>query len=281
MTERFIDANGIRLCTETFGEPSDPSVLLVMGLGASMLWWDAELCRHIAADGRFVIRYDHRDTGRSATCAPGSPDYDGDDLASDAVAVLDAYGLASAHVVGVSAGGGIAQDLARDVPARVRSLVIISSSPASTVDRALPPPSDAFGRFVASIAVDWSDRASVIEHLVAWARLLAGDARPFDEAWWRELVRRDIDRATDFACLQNHDLMAQGDRPHPPLSSISAPTLVLHGTADPMFPLAHGEALAEEIPGAELHSLEGAGHGVDRADWPTIVAAILDHTVNT
>ena len=94
----------------------------------------------------------------------------------------------------------------------------------------------------------------------------------------RDLVRRDIERARDFASLQNHDAIPDGDRRHQPLSSIAAPTLVIHGTADPMFPVEHGEALAEEIPGAQLLALEGAGHGVNRADWETIARAILEHT---
>ena len=118
----------------------------------------------------------------------------------------------------------------------------------------------------------------MIDYLVDYSRLLAGGRRPFDEAACRDFVRRDVERADNIASLQNHDLMAQGDQPHPPLSSITVPTLVIHGTADPMFPLEHGRALAEEIPGARLLPIEGAGHGVDRADWPTLVPAILRHT---
>ena len=108
--------------------------------------------------------------------------------------------------------------------------------------------------------------------------MLAGDARAFDEAAWRELVRRDVERARDIAASENHSVIPDGDVPSEPISSIAAPTLVIHGTADPMFPLAHGEALATEIPGARLLTLEGAGHGVDRADWEPIARAILTHT---
>ncbi len=278
MAERIIEAGGIRLCTEPFGEPTDPPVLLVMGLGASMLWWEEELCRSLADGGRLVIRYDHRDTGRSTTYEPGHPGYNGADLVADAAGVLEAYGLGSAHVVGVSAGGAMAQLLALDFADRVSTLVLISTSAAIPVDRQLPPPTDDFGRFVAEAEVDWSDRDSVIEYLVGYSRLLAGGHRPFDEAACRDLVRRDVERADNVASLQNHDLMAHDDRPHPPLSMITVPTLVIHGTADPLFPLAHGHALVEEIPGATLLPLDGAGHGVDRADWPTIVPAILQHT---
>ena len=108
--------------------------------------------------------------------------------------------------------------------------------------------------------------------------MLAGGERPFDEAAARELVRRDVERARNIAASENHAALPEGELPHAPLSSIAVPTLVIHGTADPMFPLEHGQALAEEIPGARLLTLDGAGHGVDRADWETIVRAILEHT---
>ena len=108
--------------------------------------------------------------------------------------------------------------------------------------------------------------------------MLAGEERPFDEAAVRELARRDVERARDFAAVQNHDVLPQGEVPGRLLSAIAAPTLVIHGTADPMFPIGHGEALAEEIPDARLLRLEGAGHGVYWADWEAIVAAILEHT---
>ena len=274
----MIEANGVELCTEPFGAPGDPPVLLVMGIGASMLWWEEGFCRLLAEGGRFVIRYDHRDTGRSVTYEPGRAQYTGADLVADAVGVLDAYGIAAAHVVGVSAGGAFAQLLALGFPDRVLSLVLISTSRATAGERSLPSPTERFSDFVASAEVDWSDRASVIDYFVAYERMLAGGVRPFDEAAWRELVRRDVERAHDIAASQNHSLASEGDVSSEPMSSIAAPTLVIHGTADPMFPLAHGRALAQEIPGARLLTLERAGHGVDRADWERIARAIHAHT---
>jgi pimeloyl-ACP methyl ester carboxylesterase len=276
--ERMIEANGVELCTESFGDPADPPILLIMGTGASMLWWEEGFCRMLADGGRFVVRYDHRDTGRSATYPAGQPGYTGAELTSDAVGVLDAYEIGAAHLVGVSAGGGCAQELAIDDPDRVLSLVLISTSPAVPIDRALPPPTAQFGRFVSTVEVDWSDPESVIDYLVGYERLLEGRQRPFDEAAVRDFVRRDVERTRDIAALQNHDVMPQGQSSTKTLSSIGAPTLVIHGTADPMFPIGHGEALAEEIPGARLLPLEGAGHGVARADWHRIAEAILRHT---
>jgi pimeloyl-ACP methyl ester carboxylesterase len=278
VAEQMIAANGVELCAESFGDPADTAILLVMGLGGSMLWWEEGFCRMLANGRRFVIRYDHRDTGRSVSYEPGRPGYGGDDLVADAAGVLDAYGIPAAHVVGVSAGGAFAQLLALDLPERVRSLTLISTSIAVSSDRALPPPSEEFGRFVTTVEVDWSDPGSVIEYLVDYSRIIAGQERSFDEAAFRALARRDVGRASDFRAAQNHDLLPHEGRSHQALSSISSPTLVIHGTADPMFPIGHGEALAEEIPDARLLRLEGAGHGVYRADWEAIVAAILEHT---
>ena len=278
MAERVIKANGVHLCTEAFGDVADPPVLLIMGSGASMLWWEEGFCRMLCGGGRFVIRYDHRDTGRSVTYEPGRPGYSGADLIADAVGVLDAYGIATAHVVGVSAGGAFAQLLALDFADRVLSLVLISTSPVTPGERGLPSATERYRQFLASAEVDWSDSGSVTEYLVGYSRVLAGGERPFDEAAARAFVRRDIERARDIASSENHGLIAQDDAPSEPLSSISVPTLVIHGTADPMFPLEHANALVEEIPGAKLLQLEGAGHGVARADWETIAGAIVEHT---
>ena len=274
----MIEANGVELCTEAFGDPADAPILLIMGIGASMLWWEEDFCWMLAGAGRFVTRYDHRDTGRSVTYEPGQPEYTGADLTADAVGVLDGFGIPAAHLVGVSAGGGIAQEVALDSADLVLSLILISTSPASPSDHDLPPPTPEFGRFVATAEVDRSNPDSVVEYLVDYSRILAGGERAFDGTRVRELVRRDIERARDFAAVQNHNLMSHGEGSPKPLSSVTSPTLVIHGTADPMFPIEHGEALAEAIPGARLLRLEGAGHGVDRADWEVVVDAILEHT---
>jgi len=276
MAERFIETSGVELCTEAFGDPGDPPVLLIMGIGGSMLWWDDEFCRMLADGGRHVIRYDHRDTGRSVTSEPGRPDYTGGDLVNDAVGVLDAYRVGSADVVGVSMGGALAQLVALDFPDRVTSLVLISTSFAVGDGRELPPPADRFARHEAR--VDWTDAESVVEYLVDYSRVLAGEGRWFDEPAIRDLAGREVARARDFSAARNHELLGDDGRTRTPVSSIAAPALVIHGTDDPMFPLAHGEALAEEIPRARLLALDGAGHGVERDDWETIAGAVLEHT---
>jgi pimeloyl-ACP methyl ester carboxylesterase len=276
MTERMIDAGRVRLCAEAFGDPADPPVLLVMGIGASMLWWEDDFCAALAAGGRFVIRYDHRDTGRSTSDPPGRPRYTGDDLVADAARVLDGYGIARAHVVGVSMGGALAQLLALDFAGRVASLVLLSTSPAGPADD-LPPAAEAYHAYAREARVDWSDPVSVAEDRVAETRALAGD-RPFDEARVRALVERDVARADSFASAQNHMLLEGGKPWRDRLGAIAVRTLVIHGSADPLFPLGHGGALADEIPGARLIVLDGAGHLLDPADHGTVVRAILDHT---
>src|SRR5829696_4455556 len=166
MAERMIEANDVALCTESFGDPTDPPILLVMGIGASMLWWEEGFCQMLARGGRFVIRYDHRDTGRSVTYPPGHPGYTGTDLVADAAGVLDAYAIPAAHIVGVSAGGAFGQLLALDFADRVLSLVLVSTTLALPGDRALPGPTAEFGRFVSTARADWSDVDSLIDYLV-------------------------------------------------------------------------------------------------------------------
>ena len=191
----MIQANDVELCAESFGDPADPAILLIMGLAGSMMWWDEEFCRMLADGGRFVIRYDHRDTGRSVTYEPGRPLYRSEDLVRDAVGVLDAYGISSAHVFGQSMGGALAQLLALDFPDRVASLVVMSTSPAGPGSGDLPPISGQYARFLASSKVEWSDPESVIDYVVADSRALSGGHRPFDEVRVRERVTRDLERA--------------------------------------------------------------------------------------
>ena len=244
-----------------------------------MFWWEEGFCRKCwpAGDGLLSATTTATLDDRSTTNR-GVRHTRARTWFEDAAGVLDAYEIPAAHLVGVSAGGGFAQLLALDSPDRVLSLVLISTSPAMSGDRDLPPPTEEFGRFVASADVDWADTESVIEYLVGYSRMLAGGLRPFDEAAVRELVRRDIERARSFPSVRNHDLIAGDDGPSEPIASITAPTLVIHGSVDPMFPILHGEALAEGIPGARMLSLQGAGHGVDRTDWDLIAHAILEHT---
>jgi pimeloyl-ACP methyl ester carboxylesterase len=277
----IIEANGVELCAETFGDPDDPAILLIGGSSASMDWWETEFCERLAAGSRFVIRYDHRDTGQSVTYEPGAPGYAGEDLVADAVGVLDALGVRRAHVVGISMGGAIAQLVALDHRDRVASLTLISTSPAGPGpdDPDLPTMTE---ETVAEFAVDepdWSDRDAVVDYLTHLARVSAARTRPFDEAEFRELAGRVFDRTRNMASsMKNHDLLEGGDRWRERLAALSVPTLVIHGTEDPVLPYGNGVALAKDIPGAELLTVEQMGHELPRAVWDVLVPAILEHT---
>jgi pimeloyl-ACP methyl ester carboxylesterase len=278
----MLEANGVEICAEKFGEASDPALLLIMGSGASMDWWDDEFCELLAAGSRLVIRYDHRDTGESVSYPPGAPGYTGDDLDKDAVGLLDALDLSRAHLAGISMGAAIAQIVALDNPDRVASLTLISTT--SAVPRpgkpALPGMSaEASARFAAISEPDWSDRDAVIEYMVDLERACVGEI-PFDERRFQAYAQRAYDRTKNVrSMLTNHDLIHDGDSPKERrLDDLRAPTLVIHGTHDPLFPHEHGVALAEEIPGAELLTVEGMGHELPSAVWDRVVPAILDHT---
>lgn len=281
LNDEIVMANGVELCLETFGDPADPAILLIAGATGSMLSWDDELCERLAAGARFVIRYDSRDTGRSVTYEPGAPEYTGPDLVADAVGLLDALGLTAAHLVGISMGGGIAQLAALDHPDRVKSLTLISTSPAVPVASDLPPMSEELRVQFSEVRAepDWSDREAVIEYVVEDARPYAARSRPFDEQAWRELASRDFDRSHNLASsYTNHFAIDGGEEQRERLREIRASTLVVHGAEDPLFPLGHAEALANEIPGAQLLVLEGTGHELPRAVWDVVVPAILRHT---
>jgi pimeloyl-ACP methyl ester carboxylesterase len=277
--EQIVRVNGVDLCVETFGEPGDPAILLIAGAMGSMLSWEDEFCERLAAGGRLVVRYDQRDTGRSVTYEPGAPKYTGPDLVADAVGILDALGVDLAHVVAISMGGGVAQFLALDYPDRVASLTLISTSPSGSDDD-LPGMADTLRAHFAEPPPepDWSDRAAVIEYLVEDARPYASTSQPFDDAPWRELAGRDFDRSINLASSTNHFLAEGGGRWRERLGEVRAPTLVLHGTEDPLFPIEHGVALAREIPGADLVALEQTGHELPRRVWGIVVPAILAHT---
>jgi pimeloyl-ACP methyl ester carboxylesterase len=270
----------VEICSQTFGRRDDPPVLLIMGVMASMLWWPDEFCERLAGAGRFVIRYDNRDTGRSTGYDPGTATYTSDDLAADAVAVLDEHGVERAHLVGMSMGGLIAQLVALAYPGRVASVTAISTTAVGEENPDLPGPTAKYMKHAAAFdELDWSDTQAVADLIVEDARHLAGTRHPFDEAAARELVTRDLDRALDPARLVNHTVVGgDEERWRGRIGEIAVPFLVIHGTADPLFPHPHGVALAEAVPGASLVSVEGGGHEIHENDWDQVLGALVGHT---
>jgi pimeloyl-ACP methyl ester carboxylesterase len=273
--ERLLGINGVELCVETFGALAHPAILLIQGAGASMLWWEAELCERIAANDRFVIRYDNRDTGRSTSYPPGRPAYSFTDLTEDALGILDALGIPRAHLVCRSWSGGIGLIAAVDHPDRVASMTFVCTS---TGADDLPPPSDELARHVPS-APDPADPAAVVRYVVATAKAYSGGSPYFDEAAMRTLVERDVARTRNMAStLSKHYAIGFDGPAHGGFADITEPALVVHGNQDPLFPLPHGEALRDAIPDARLLILEGAGHDVPRPLWDLFVSALVQHT---
>lgn len=275
--EKIVRANGVDLCVDTFGDPVDPPMLLIHGAAASLLAWEDGFGERLAASSRFVIRYDHRDTGRSVSYEPGAPPYTLRDLVADAIGLLDAFDLGSAHLVGRSMGGAIAMLAALDYPERVTSLTLVGTSPGGTD---LPAMSEEFLAHIGGAGnPDWSDRGAVIDHVIGMLRVFSGGSGYLDEAAMRDLVGRDVDRTVNVASSQiNHFAMGLGEPFRERLGDIAVPTLVVHGDADPVFPLGHALALEEEISCARLFVMERTGHELPRAAWDVVVPAILRHT---
>jgi len=275
--EKVVQANGVNVCVQNFGDRADPPILLIHGATTSMLGWEDEFCERLAAGSRFIMRYDHRDTGRSVSYEPGAPPYTLRDLVADAVGLLHAFDLESAHLVARSMGGQLAMLAALDYPDRIASLTLIGTSPGGSD---LPPMSEAFLAYTGGTEnPDWSDREAVIDHILGMLRMFSGGSGHFNEATMRDLVGHDVDRTANVASNQiNHFAMDVGEPFRGRIGEIGAPTLVVHGEEDPVFPLGHALALEREIPGAELLVLERTGHELPRAAWDVVVPAILRHT---
>jgi pimeloyl-ACP methyl ester carboxylesterase len=286
MPESFCRAADIELCYETFGNPDDPALLLVMGLAMQMLGWHEDLCEELAGRGFFVIRYDNRDVGRS-TRMPGRPPttwqlirrdkraatYQLKDLANDGVAILDHLGIAKAHVVGASMGGMIAQTLAAQHPDRVLSLTSIMSNTGAL--RSGQPKLGVMGALLGAVP---ADREAYIERIVKVFTMIGSPGFPPDEQEMRKRAGMAYDRGINPAgsARQLAAIIASGDR-SPMLASIHVPTLVIHGDADRLVAPSGGRATARAIPGARLMTIEGMGHDLPRALWPRLVDAIVEN----
>ncbi len=263
--------NDVELCVETYGDPSDPSVLLIAGMSASMLWWPGEVCEAIASSGFFVIRYDHRDTGRSTSFPRGRPGYSTNDLATDALGICDSLGIRSTHVVGHSMGSMIATILAVDYSDRLRSVTLMG---ATTGAPNLPPGT---GRSP-DLPDDLESRRAVIDYLLEDTRSCDGLSPRFDEDRIRRFVTSDVDRADDIAAtILNHPAMEFTRPRRGDIGAVSIPALVVHGEMDSIFPLAHGEAVARAIPGAAFVMLPGAGHTLLTADQTDFTTPLIRH----
>ncbi|HSP38893.1 MAG TPA: alpha/beta hydrolase [Frankiaceae bacterium] len=281
---RYAEANGLSIAYETFGRPTDPPVLLVMGLGTQMIAWPDELCERIADRGYFVVRFDNRDVGLSTHLselpAPAlrdlitnrrRPPYRIEDMAEDAVGLLDELGITDVHLVGASMGGFIAQVIAANHPSRIRSLTLVMTSTGSR--RVGHPKPKLFLRLLRRRVV--TDRLGSVEAAVETFRIIGSQGYAFDEEHLRDLAGRSWDRAYDphGYLRQLAAVLGQRNRTRQ-LQRLRVPTTVLHGLADPLVNVSGGLALARAIPGAGFIGFAGMGHDLPRPLWPRFAEEI-------
>ena len=288
--EQFAKANGIKLCYDRFGDRNALPLLLIMGLGAQMILWDDGFCSALAERGFFVIRFDNRDIGKSTkingaapplpkllenalTGKPIEAPYSLRDMAADAIGLLDTLGVKRAHVVGASMGAAITQELAIHFPERLLSATCIMGS---SGDPRLPPPTQEAMEVLMTASPTEKD-AFLDRFLWTW-RVLRGSAFPELEERERARALRIFERGLNPAGVarQLAAIFASGDRTKQ-LPDVRVPTLVIHGTADPLVPVEGGRAIAAGIPGAKLVEIQGMGHAIPEAVWPRVIGAISDH----
>jgi pimeloyl-ACP methyl ester carboxylesterase len=284
-----VSVNGIQIEYETFGEPNSPPLLLIIGLGSQLIFWDDELCKQLTQRDHYVIRFDNREVGLSSKLEEaGIPDiealmrgeaidspYTIEDMADDAVGLLDALGIEKAHICGMSMGGMIAQAVVINHPRRVLSLISVCST---TGNPELPPPTEeAMGILLTPPP---EEREANVEHNIKVFRTITGPGFSFDEEWHRKLTAQAYDRAfyPPGLARQFVAIWTQKNR-KPALASVSVPTLVIHGTDDPLVPVGCGKDTADAVPEAKLKIIEGMGHDLPHSGaWPQIIDAIVDHT---
>ena len=286
MTDNIAKANGVEICYDTIGSQSDPTLLLVMGLGAQLIVWPDAFCEQLASRGFFVIRYDNRDVGHSTKfedapvrnsadtfAGEADPAYTLDDMADDGAALLDALGRDRAHVVGASMGGMIAQLIALRHTSRVLSLTSIMSHLGG--GDAVPPTAEALE---ALLAPRPETREDVLDMAVKTRHIIGGKGFEFDEA----KIRADAGRAYDRMYYpqgflrQMAAIVAAGSRADG-LSKLDLPILVIHGLDDTLVPPENGRKTADAA-GATLVEIAGMGHDTPEGAWPQIIDAIVENT---
>jgi pimeloyl-ACP methyl ester carboxylesterase len=287
LSEESVRVGEIEIVYESIGDPDDPALLLVMGLGMQLIHWDTGLCEQLAERGFRVIRFDNRDSGRSTQIAAPVPNlmrgfaglpvqapYTLDDLADDALGLLDRLGIERAHVVGVSMGGMIAQTMAIRRPERLLSLASIMST---TGHRSVGRPKLRVWSVLMRRAP--RDREAYVAYFVRVFKMIGSPGYAIDEQRIREVAAATWDRGHHPAGTgrQLAAIMASGDRT-PMLRELRLPTVVIHGTDDPLVPFKGGVATARAIPDAELVAIPGMGHDLPPAVWPRVIDAVVRNT---
>jgi pimeloyl-ACP methyl ester carboxylesterase len=289
-----VKSNGIEIVYDTFGEPNAPPLLLIMGLATQMIAWDNDFCKQLAAKGFWVIRFDNRDIGKSTKFdEAGVPDiitlmwkrisgyhvqapYTLRDMVKDAIGLLDALEIERAHIVGMSMGGMIAQLITIHHPERVLTLTSMMSS---TGDPELPPPRwDVMGILATPKPLE---RAAYMDHTLNTWRKVSGTGYPFPEARIRQLAERSFERGlSPGGKMRQQAAILASDSRTEALKTVTAPTLVIHGDADPLVPVECGIATADAIPGAKLMIVEGMGHELLSDVESRLIEAIASHAIS-
>jgi pimeloyl-ACP methyl ester carboxylesterase len=284
-------ANGIDICYEIFGDPAADPLLLIMGLGGQMIHWEDDFCRQLAARGFRVIRFDNRDIGKSSKMIGGkrltpvellklrflkipiAAPYKLRDMAEDTIGLMDALGIKSAHLVGVSMGGMIAQETTILFPQRVRSLTSIMST---TGNPKVPPPTREASAML--MAPPPLTKEEYLQRYAQTWKILRAGSFPQDEALDRSRAERTFERGLNPAGVgrQLRAILASGSRKER-LRAVKVPTLVIHGTVDPLVRPEGGKDTAASIPGAKLLMIQGMGHALPIPMWPQIIDAIDKH----
>jgi pimeloyl-ACP methyl ester carboxylesterase len=281
------------LRTQAFGHPRNPALLLIMGATASMRRWPDAFCLSLAEAGRFVIRYDNRDTGRSTAFPVGAPGYFIRDMAEDAIGVLDAYGVPRAHFAGYSMGGMITQSVAIHHPDRIRSAFLLGTSPdgsaagsaasgAGKDSGMLARPEQMIIDLMDFLAkVDWTDGKQAVEAWVREDATLIGPGDTPDAEGTRVNAEIMVREARNILShRRNHGVVVATSYWRDRLKDVRTPTLIVHGSHDYILPLDHAKALAAEIPGARLMIVEGMGHVLSATSryWDVLAEALIAHT---
>ncbi len=292
--------NNVHIWHETFGQKEHPAVLLIMGNSAQGMMWPEKFCRKLAAANRYIIRFDHRDTGLSSCIDFEKNPYDLFALAQDALGLLDILGVKKAHIVGLSMGGSIAQLLAIYYKERILSITSMMSSPdlsvkndafsgKDTTHATLPPPKKEFVEAVIALnKIAPKTKQDKITQIVENWRLANGEKASFNENYWHQLVEETIEREESrpdaikikFANHGNHSKaqMASSEPNLKTLKLISVPTLVIHGSEDPIFPPLHAQSVVDCVPNSKLLLIDGMGHALNSAYFETIILEIIKHT---
>jgi pimeloyl-ACP methyl ester carboxylesterase len=286
----MVKANGVTLWTESFGAKQNPPILLIIGAGSQAILWPDEFCQKLAKEGFFVIRYDHRDSGKSSAVNYPKQPYTVMDLSKDATAVLDYYKIKKAHIVGFSMGGQIAQFLGAYFPSRVLTLTLMATSTsfkegfdafAGNPIEGLSPPKDYYVKW-ATRGVDQTKQTTnerIKDFVHSW-KLLNGDKIPFDTALYTQIAKDSLTRSKLTNPYSGHALAMKAsfaDHKRAP-GLIKAPTLIIHGSEDPVFEVDHAEALHDTITDSELVIIDNMGHNLNTHFYDEIIALIKAQT---